>query len=243
MWHRIGMTAWTAAWLVLGVYLWLFVSPLAAVPCLWSAAVWAYVTVAMTARAPHWFGKRDDGSVAPWSYALFLPWHSVVRTTSRLDRTLSKDGLYTEIHPGWWVGGWPVEAYPWAGETAILDVTCELPRRDAEAYLCLPTWDATDPSLADLERGVAWAVAQRAAGRTVLVHCAHGRGRSVTVLCAALAGAGVYPDWEAAYAAAAKKRRVRITSVQRRRLVQWASHRPDASATPPALGSTPETPA
>ena len=38
------------------------------------------------------------------------------------------------------------------------------------------------------EQGVSWALAQRAAGRKVLVHCAHGHGRSATVLAAILIG-------------------------------------------------------
>ncbi len=37
-------------------------------------------------------------------------------------------------------------------------------------------------------QGVSWALAQRAAGRKVLVHCAHGHGRSATVLAAILIG-------------------------------------------------------
>lgn len=40
-----------------------------------------------------------------------------------------------------------------------------------------------------LPQGVQWALAQRAAGRPVLVHCAHGHGRSATVLAAILIGA------------------------------------------------------
>lgn len=234
MWHILGMGLWSLGWLgvafgiayVLGV-------PAFAAPFVWASIVLALVTIAMAVRKPAFFGKRPDGTMPWWSYALFLPWHLTVRTTARADRTLSKDGLYTEIKPGWWVGGWPVLDFPWSGETAVLDVTCELPRTRGDAYLCLPTWDATEPTLEDLERGVSWAVEQRAAGRTVLIHCAHGRGRSVTVLCAALAKAGVYPSWEEAYNDVGKRRRVRITEVQRRLLNRWAGPALVQVPTPP----------
>lgn len=47
--------------------------------------------------------------------------------------------------------------------------------------------------MAQIEQGVQWALAQRAEGRPVLVHCAHGHGRSATVLAAILIGA--LPCW------------------------------------------------
>lgn len=49
-------------------------------------------------------------------------------------------------------------------------------------------WDTHAPTAQQIEVGVQWALAQRAAGRPVLVHCAHGHGRSATVLAAILIG-------------------------------------------------------
>ena len=37
-----------------------------------------------------------------------------------------------------------------------------------------------------IDRGVKWALEQYAAGRPVLIHCAHGHGRSLVVMCAVL---------------------------------------------------------
>lgn len=33
----------------------------------------------------------------------------------------------------------------------------------------------------------------------VLIHCAHGRGRSTTTMCAALVKAGLFPTWQDAF--------------------------------------------
>lgn len=46
------------------------------------------------------------------------------------------------------------------------------------------------PSKQQLDQAVEWALAQKAAGRGVYVHCAHGHGRSNVVLSAALIAAG-----------------------------------------------------
>ena len=59
------------------------------------------------------------------------------------------------------------------------------------AYLNLAVWDTHAPTAQQIETGVQWALAQRAAGRPVLVHCAHGHGRSATVLAAILIGGWV----------------------------------------------------
>ena len=41
-----------------------------------------------------------------------------------------------------------------------------------------------------IDRGTKWALEQRAAGRPVLVHCAHGHGRSLVLMCAILVVSG-----------------------------------------------------
>jgi len=78
---------------------------------------------------------------------------------------------------GEWAG--PVSAYACAG----ID------------QLRLPTTDMECPTLADLERGVAWMEAQRRRrpGRRVLVHCKGGRGRATTMALAYYVKKGVDP--------------------------------------------------
>lgn len=66
------------------------------------------------------------------------------------------------------------------------------PQLQAQAVNCklaaLASSTASLPALPRVVQGVSWALAQRAAGRKVLVHCAHGHGRSATVLAAILIG-------------------------------------------------------
>ncbi len=52
----------------------------------------------------------------------------------------------------------------------------------------MPEFDP--PTLAQLEEGVRWSLAEMAAGRTVLVHCRIGKSRSTCMACAILIGQG-----------------------------------------------------
>lgn len=166
-------------------------------------------------------GKSAEGRQALWAWVPFAPWLLLTRILATLVRQTGP--AFTEVEPGWWVGGWPHRADLFDRWPAVLDLTCELPRRhQAEPYLCLPTWDQTPPSLEALQRGARFLADQRRAGRPVLVHCAAGRGRSVTVLCAGLVEAGRFESWEAAYAAVkAKRPAARLTRGQRAALRRW----------------------
>lgn len=46
------------------------------------------------------------------------------------------------------------------------------------------------PAVRQIDRGVKWALEQRSAERPVLVHCAHGHGRSLVLMCAILVVSG-----------------------------------------------------
>ena len=110
---------------------------------------------------------------------------------------------------------------------AVPDVTCELPRAHSVGpYLCLPTWDTNAVAVTDIERGVDWALAQRAMGRAVVVHCAHGHGRSATVMAACLLARGLCLNARDAEKYMQRSRpRVRLSRRQRASLEDWVAWR------------------
>jgi protein-tyrosine phosphatase len=57
-------------------------------------------------------------------------------------------------------------------------------------FLHLPMTDTDPLTQKQLREGSRWIAAERAAGRTVLVHCQHGVGRSVMLVAAVLLGEG-----------------------------------------------------
>jgi hypothetical protein len=104
----------------------------------------------------------------------------------------------TEVQPGWYVGGCYGHLLnkTWGG---IIDLTVEFPESSVgKHYVNAPTWDGVPLSPAQLESVGNFAVSARQHG-DVLVHCAHGRGRSTTVMCVCLVKAGLYENWKDAF--------------------------------------------
>ncbi len=104
---------------------------------------------------------------------------------------------FSRIEPQLWLGGAPTyqrdyEAILTLGITAVLDTRAER-TSDRSFYdrhgithhqVLVP--DVTVPDEAVLTEAVGWIDDQFADGRTLLIHCAKGRGRSATVLAAYL---------------------------------------------------------
>lgn len=144
---------------------------------------------------------RQTGQIPLWSQILFFPFHLPTRlyTYLHMKKDKGKVPVASEVLPGWWVGGCYAHQLEkdWSG---VIDLTVEFPESTihrTKQYLSLPTWDGVPASPAQLEQGANFAVAAHANG-DVLIHCAHGRGRSTTVMCAALVKAGLYPTWQEA---------------------------------------------
>ena len=82
------------------------------------------------------------------------------------------------------------------------------------------------PTPEQIDEGVAWALKQESAGRPVLIHCAHGHGRSATLLCAILIAKGEVGGMAEAVAVLKESRpRVRLNTRQRAGLTQWVELR------------------
>lgn len=129
---------------------------------------------------PLLLSKSSDGSFPLWSLLLFSPFLLFVRLFVVLRRRLRlwPEPAFDEVAPGLYVGGWPshLDRLP-PGDPAVVDCTCELPRRSGlggSGYLCLPTWDTRAPSPGEIELAVRWAAGKRSHKKPVFVHCAFG---------------------------------------------------------------------
>lgn len=159
-------------------------------------------------------GKDEvTGEVPAWSYALFAGFHFPTWLYTKIQRISDKAkgiAVADEVAPGWWIGGRYGHELgrTWAG---IIDLTCEFPEsckgRSLDSYLLLRCWDGVPPTADQLEQAATFAVRQKSHG-DVLVHCAHGRGRSTTVMCACLVKAGLFKTWEEAFHAVKARRTV-----------------------------------
>lgn len=157
--------------------------------------------------------NRKTGQIPWWSYVAFFPFHipTILYThIHTLTGTQKNDKgekelvpVASKVQPGWWIGGCygHLLEKDWAG---IIDLTVEFPEKcigRTKHYLSTPTWDGVPASPAQLEEAAAFALSIREAipEGDILVHCAHGRGRSTTIMCACLVKAGLYKTWEEAF--------------------------------------------
>jgi protein-tyrosine phosphatase len=185
-------------------------------------------------------GKDSNtGQIPLWSYFMFFPFHiptvlythvHTKMTTHKVEN--KKTGVIThdlvpvatEVQPGWWVGGCYGSELDkdWGG---VIDLTVEFNetcRERTKEYLSMPTWDGVPASPALLDEAANFAVEARKHGE-VMVHCAHGRGRSTTVMCACLVKAGLYPNWEEAFQKGIKPQRsvCKLNKRMRENLTAW----------------------
>lgn len=168
----------------------------------------------------------ETGQIPYWSYFFFFPFHIPTRLYTYIHSVQDANKtkvvpVASEVQPGWYVGGCYGHKLDmeWA---AVIDLTVEFPETTAtKAYLSLPTWDGVPATPAQLEEAATFAVHHYTASSTaninanasatiadnvgtagkgpILVHCAHGRGRSTTVMCACLVKAGLFATWEEAF--------------------------------------------
>lgn len=205
---------------------------LLSMPLLYASLVSMLVSIAShpSINLPMLLGKNPDGTFPIWSLIMFSPFLYFVRGFSALRRLRSGEASYSEISEGLYVGGWPYapEKLP-PGNPAIIDCTCELPRKlelPGYAYMCIPIWDTRAPQPAEVESAVRWASRKRAQKIPIFVHCAYGHGRSVAVMCALLVALGVAEDWKNAEKLIKEKRPyIRMNALHRKALDEWEKYR------------------
>ncbi|XP_073021243.1 uncharacterized protein [Primulina eburnea] len=202
------------------------------IPILYASLVSLLVAIAShpSVNLPMLLGKGSDGKFPIWSLVMFSPYIYFARAFSVVRRFTSKEDPYSKISEGLYVGGWPCspDKLP-PGNPAIIDCTCELPRKmevSGHAYFCIPTWDTRAPRPGEIESAVKWARRKIAQKTPIFVHCAYGHGRSVAVMCALLVALGLAEDWKSAEKLIREKRPyIRMNALHREALEEWSEHR------------------
>jgi len=180
---------------------------------------------------------HKTGEVPIWSYVLYFPFHFVNWFYTGVyyylfdKRKVNKVPPCSEVQPGWYVGGrFSNEAdIKWGG---VIDLTSEFPEaciNQTNAYLLIPLWDGVPPTPSQLEEAADFAVEARKNG-PVLIHCAHGRGRSTTTACAALVKAGLFLTWNEAFEKGIKPARpvCNLNSAMKKSLMEWQENYVDS---------------
>jgi hypothetical protein len=151
---------------------------------------------------------------------------------------------FSQVTPDLWLGGAPTYGRDFdellrIGITAVVDMRAE---RDAEpaffhehgiAHRQYRVPDVTVPGEDVLTDAVDWIGAQIVDGRTVLIHCAKGRGRSATVLAAYLMATERMTFDQVDDLLTAKRPLVKLQDRHRRVLESWIAHRSAEGALSP----------
>lgn len=174
------------------------------------------------------FGKDPaTGAIPLWSYVLWSGFHVPTHLyTWAHQQICASHGVpvATEVLPGWWIGGRYGHELnkTWAGVVDLTTEFAESCRGHTASYKLIPVWDGTPPNPREIEEAAQFAVRAHESG-DVLVHCAHGRGRSTTVMVACLVRAGLFNTWEEAFEACKKERPVvKLNSKMQSALANWA---------------------
>jgi hypothetical protein len=150
---------------------------------------------------------------------------------------------FSEILPHLWLGGAPTYGRDFdellaLGITAVIDMRAE---RDADlaffrehgiAHRHYRVPDVTVPGEEVLDDAVAWIDRQLADGRTLLVHCAKGRGRSATVLAAYLMKTGGLSFDEVSELLTSRRALVKLQARHREVLEAWIANQADGARAP-----------
>ena len=166
-----------------------------------------------------------------WFHIFFDQLYPLIRFTYE---KIMRQAWFSRITPNLWLGGAPTyrRDYILIREhkiTAVVNIRAE--REDDTAYYdrhgithvqyAVP--DMTVPGNAIISEAVDWITAQVNAGRTVLVHCAKGRGRSATLLAAYLMREQALTFTQAATLLKSKRPLTNLEARHRRRLEEWLS--------------------
>jgi len=204
------------------------ISPILVGILVYSALIHALITALFVSRRGEWvIGKNaQTGTVPLWSFLVFFPFHLPTWLYTSVHTEISKRKgvpVASEVAPGWWIGGCYAAQLErrWA---ATVDLTVEFSEgcfQTSTKYLLVACWDGTPPPPREIESAANFAASASQQG-DVLVHCAHGRGRSTCVMVACLVRAGLFPSWREAFESCRKHRKgIKLNGKMTRALDEW----------------------
>jgi len=186
----------------------------------WPAIVMLGVAAVYALRLPRAFGKRADGSLAPWAWIAWAPWFAYMWIAHELARRATREPVADEVAPGIWVGRRPRPGELPVGTSIVVDLCAEFPKSraiTAERYFLIPTLDATSPTPDQLRDAVDAVVST---GGQAFIHCAFGHGRSATVAAAVLIRRGLANIDNVESLMKAKRPRIGLNATQRTALAE-----------------------
>lgn len=211
--------AWTVLALGLAAVMWRMESWIA-LPWVWGArAVFGYGVVLSAIQAGNYYAWAAGADPAGWLrfsgnpfatlvVMLLWPYARVARVLNAAATVVMREDPCNVVAPGLVIGSAPVAGHRAALDAAGVNAVCNVcfefpgllgPMAGRETpYHYQPLLDAVAPPLAALRAAVEWVAEQRTNGKTVLVHCAQGHGRSATVCAAVLVRMGDVADLDAA---------------------------------------------
>jgi hypothetical protein len=174
----------------------------------WISAIELYISLGLFTLAVAYGMKQAGFPVEEvccrprWAFAagiLLAPYRVLGRLTLGLTRRIDREAGLSEVAPGLFIGRRPSRSerrrLAGAGIEAVLDLCAEFPhpdwapeRLDSEY---IPILDGSAPSDRQFRSAMGWIEVRREEGKTILIHCAQGHGRSATVAAVALCRLGL----------------------------------------------------
>ena len=162
----------------------------------WAAASFFAVSLAYLLNKPTIFRKRANGTIPIAIRWLLWPFLWMTQCYNAVARRRDKVPAIQEVEPGLFLARrlFPSDIHflRYHDIGAVLDVTAEFDSLNWTLlgeeidYLNVPILDHSTPTEAQVERALNWIHTHRKDGRSVIVHCALGRGRSVFMMAAYL---------------------------------------------------------
>src|SRR6056297_1287328 len=163
--------------------------------------IWVAISLFLVSGAylfdiPTIFRKSENGQISRWIRWAFIPFLFGVKLYNTLVLRNDTVAPIQKITSGLYLSrrllSRDLEELKSKEISCFVDVKAEFAGLEGALnnggfqYLTIPVLDHKTPSLDELRHGLNWIDTQRSLGRSVVIHCALGRGRSVFVMAAYL---------------------------------------------------------